>query len=152
MKNAFTMIELIFVIIILGILASVAIPKLAATRDDAKIVSKAQEIKVAVSEIPSTFMASGEIKAPQEMSQVLKQLVLQGKAKVTTSSPIAGSVGQLTLYTQDGTSEDSAFILDLNQTILVVKHSTPCNGIICKQLQIRIAEGNYSVGGDRVVF
>ena len=36
-KNAFTMIELVFVIVILGILASVAIPKFAATRTDAKI-------------------------------------------------------------------------------------------------------------------
>jgi len=37
MKKAFTMIELIFVIVIIGILAGVAIPKLAATRDDAEI-------------------------------------------------------------------------------------------------------------------
>ena len=36
-KNAFTMIELVFVIVILGILASVAIPKLSATRTDAQI-------------------------------------------------------------------------------------------------------------------
>jgi len=36
-KNAFTMIELVFVIVILGILASVAIPRLAATRTDAEI-------------------------------------------------------------------------------------------------------------------
>ena len=36
-KKAFSMIELIFVIVIIGILASVAIPKLAATRDDAFI-------------------------------------------------------------------------------------------------------------------
>ena len=35
MRTAFTMIELVFVIVILGILAVVAIPKLAATRDDA---------------------------------------------------------------------------------------------------------------------
>ena len=39
MKRAgFTMIELIFVIVVLGILAAVAVPKLAATRDDALIV------------------------------------------------------------------------------------------------------------------
>lgn len=37
MKNAFSMIELVFVIVILGILASMALPKFAATRDDAKI-------------------------------------------------------------------------------------------------------------------
>jgi len=36
-KSAFTMIELIFIIVIIGILASVAIPRLAATRDDAEI-------------------------------------------------------------------------------------------------------------------
>jgi len=35
--KAFTMIELIFVIVVLGILASIAIPKFAATRDDAHI-------------------------------------------------------------------------------------------------------------------
>ena len=39
-KKAFTMIELIFVIVIVGILAGIAVPRLAATRDDA-IITKA---------------------------------------------------------------------------------------------------------------
>lgn len=36
-REAFTMIELVFVIVILGILAAVAVPKFSATRDDAVI-------------------------------------------------------------------------------------------------------------------
>lgn len=35
MKNAFTMIELIFVIIIIGIVAAIGVPKLAVARNDA---------------------------------------------------------------------------------------------------------------------
>lgn len=36
-KKAFTMIELVFVIVVIGILAAIAVPKMAATRDDATI-------------------------------------------------------------------------------------------------------------------
>jgi len=38
-RQAFTMVELVFVIVIIGILSAIAIPKLAATRDDALITS-----------------------------------------------------------------------------------------------------------------
>ncbi len=40
-RAGFTMIELVFVIVVIGILASIAIPKFAATRDDA-IIAKAR--------------------------------------------------------------------------------------------------------------
>ena len=38
-RKAFTMIELVFVIVVIGILSAIAIPKFAATRDDA-VISK----------------------------------------------------------------------------------------------------------------
>jgi general secretion pathway protein G len=50
-RFAFTMIELVFVIVILGILAAIAIPKFAATRDDAQVAkgrSDASAIRSAI--------------------------------------------------------------------------------------------------------
>jgi len=46
-KKAFTMVELVFVIAIVGILAAVAIPRLSATRDDAQI-TKARTLVASV--------------------------------------------------------------------------------------------------------
>lgn len=43
-RNAFTMIELVFVIVVLGILAAIAIPKFAATRDDAQIAKGRSDV------------------------------------------------------------------------------------------------------------
>ena len=43
MRKAFTMTELVFVIVVIGILAAIAVPKLSATRDDAKL-TKAESI------------------------------------------------------------------------------------------------------------
>lgn len=53
MKKAFTMIELIFVIVVLGILAAVAIPKMAATRDDAQITKGRSDVSAIRSAIIS---------------------------------------------------------------------------------------------------
>lgn len=44
MKKAFTMVELIFVIVILGILAMVALPRLAGSKKDAEITRAKAEI------------------------------------------------------------------------------------------------------------
>jgi general secretion pathway protein G len=43
-RFAFTMIELVFVIVVLGILAAIAIPRFAATRDDAQIAKGRSDV------------------------------------------------------------------------------------------------------------
>lgn len=60
-RSGFTMIELIFVIVILGILASVAIPKLAATRDDAKISAAATSVNTLISDVTTFYTARGDM-------------------------------------------------------------------------------------------
>ena len=62
MRKGFTMIELIFVIVILGVLASVAIPRLAATRDDAEVAKAATNLTTAISDIAAYYTAHGDFK------------------------------------------------------------------------------------------
>jgi len=69
-KKAFTMIEMIFVIVILGILAAVALPRLVATRDDAGISAAASDIAIAISDIGSYYMTTGKFGTIGDMSNV----------------------------------------------------------------------------------
>ena len=60
MKKGFTMIELIFVIVILGILASVAIPRLAATRTDAEIATTVANLRTLLIDLNSYYVVKGK--------------------------------------------------------------------------------------------
>ena len=60
MKKGFTMIELIFVIVILGILASVAIPRLAGTRADAEVATAVANIRTILSDAGGYYVAHGK--------------------------------------------------------------------------------------------
>lgn len=72
MKKGFTMIELIFVIVILGILAAVAIPRMNATRDDAEAVKAATNLNVAMSDISTYYISQGQFTDMNKMTGVLK--------------------------------------------------------------------------------
>jgi len=70
MKKAFTMMELIFAIIIIGILSAVALPKLFATRDDA-VITKARSdvanIRSAVFNLHSKKLLRGDNSYPEAL-------------------------------------------------------------------------------------
>ena len=70
MKKGFTMIELIFVIVILGILASVAVPRLAGTKADAEESAAVANLRTLVSDLNTYYVATGDIPAATTWSQI----------------------------------------------------------------------------------
>ena len=56
-RKSFSMIELVFVIVILGVLAAVAVPKFVASRSDAKVAALRSDISTALKTIPSRIFA-----------------------------------------------------------------------------------------------
>jgi len=61
MRAGFTMIELIFVIVIIGILAAIAMNKLSATRDDAKITKSISNLKTCIGDMAARYTAQGDL-------------------------------------------------------------------------------------------
>jgi len=61
LKKAFTMLELIFTIVIIGILGTIAIPKLIATREDAETSKELMRLSVYIKDITTYYMATGKV-------------------------------------------------------------------------------------------
>ncbi len=60
MKRAFSLIELIFVIVIIGILAAITMPKLNATRDDAKESIVIANTKKIINDVKNYYTSQGK--------------------------------------------------------------------------------------------
>ncbi len=116
-QNAFTMIELIFVIVIIGVLAAVAIPKLAATRDDAAVAALISHVRKALGDFQSYYTSQG------------------------TSKWITESIGKATnvpLKTADCSALTST--TDISPTTFVLCH----DNVVCISLETE-DEGNLTI-------
>jgi len=67
MKKSFTILELIFVIVIIGILATIALPKFAQTKDVvdiSKVNQELKKVKLGIQNSISNYIISGTYKCP----------------------------------------------------------------------------------------
>lgn len=138
-SNAFTMVELIFVIVIIGILSAVAIPKFTATRNDAKVSEVAMNVMQGASEIASYAVAHADTDNNlSKMSNGIASLVRSGNAELNTTGRSAnikvGNVANcITVKIEHG---------DLDDNLTITTHDTE-GDTLCTSLQSIIDTSKY---------
>lgn len=151
MKKGFTMIELIFVIVILGILAAVAIPRLAATRTDAQVSAAAADITTLYSDLGSYYTAQGHWADMNSTGTV--NLTAAGLRKMTNvaSAYVTGTNG-IIFGTDSNATSCLTLTLTIDGNVSTTKATT---GTVCAQVitlsgVTALTDNNQSFGGTHI--
>lgn len=116
-RSAFTMIELVFIIVILGILGAIAVPKMAASRLDAKIVAIRTDLGTIMQAIPAMAMSQGI----ENVTKISDALTLNPENWKSKESSIALADATVIYSNLDGNGKSGA-----------AAGSSPCVSILLK--------------------
>lgn len=70
MRKAFTILELVFVIVILGILAAIALPKMSSSKDEAEVSKSLNNLKTLINDISIYTLKNDHLNSIKTMSNV----------------------------------------------------------------------------------
>ena len=93
MKKAFAMLEPIFVIVIMTILAAVIISKINATREEAKLTKAMSEIAVAIQDINTYYISEGKLAIDTKNNRV--------DFRAMTNAGVVDSSGNLSFFAKN---------------------------------------------------
>lgn len=154
LRGAFSMIELVFVIVVLGILAGIAIPRFSASRDDARALAIVQEIQNAVDEAKNIYYTTGGLNFKFNAQNMGPGYTDYGKIILSRYSGVASTYNINPPRTVSGSSQGyivggkTCFYLAAGK----FQKINPSGGVYDKQydyIQVYIDSGNR-VGASRV--
>ena len=142
------MIELIFVIVILGILAAVAIPKLSATRTDANRAKLLEDIRNATKEVISYYTAEGGIvdfqKIGNDDTTIVNKLINKGWVEVNSST-------KAYVYSNNN-SKRICLIYKTDSEQIQIETNKTNNDPVCSRIKTFINDKNISILNNVVNF
>jgi len=152
-RNAFTMIELIFVIVIIGILAAIAIPKLSATRDDAEVSKIVANARTFHSDLQNYYTSLGNSKwIDDNITSVTSVYLNDGDCSTQATSISNISPNTFVLCSEDVICLSFSTQNDGNLTIAdgTITTSPICEAVKKVPAIVSMSNQSYKLGGETV--